>query len=139
MTVVLSTTLFGFWALFTALLVVYLFIVCWLLHETEQRHKRTVLANNRQYAARIEAESKLAEAFVRESELALAVTPLIEKTDWMTGRWAGRFDELVAAENRRNDLVVAARKSLFALPGVRKHIDENLNDVIPTVQGAPLT
>lgn len=139
MTVVLSTTVFGFWFLLTALLAVYLFITGWLLKQTTARHKRAVLANNEQYAARIEAETKLAEAFVRESELALAVTPLIEKTDWMTGRWAGRFDELVAAENRRNDLVVRARKSLFALPGVRKHIDENLDDVIPTVQGAPLS
>lgn len=51
-------------------------------------------------------------------ELVEAVTPLIEKSDWMTGRWHGQFNTLVSMENQRNDRVEAARRALWKIPVV---------------------
>lgn len=51
-------------------------------------------------------------------ELVVAVTPLIEKTDWMTGRWNGQFNTLVSMEQSRNAQVEKVRKALWKIPVV---------------------
>ncbi len=54
-------------------------------------------------------------------ELVIVVAPLLEQTDWMTGRWAGQFDTLVKMEQERNRRVVAARQAMNDhLPIVRE-------------------
>ncbi|RZU35976.1 hypothetical protein EV284_3459 [Streptomyces sp. BK022] len=65
---------------------------------------------------------------IEEESLALVekVTPLIEKTDWMTGRWHGQFNTLVRMENRRNESVDAARRALWSIPLVAEHIRTSL-------------
>ncbi|MFE2102927.1 hypothetical protein [Streptomyces sp. NPDC059468] len=50
------------------------------------------------------------------------VTPLIEQTDWMTGRWHGAFQTLVSMEAKRNAAVVAARQAMWKIPLVADHI-----------------
>jgi hypothetical protein len=64
----------------------------------------------------------------RESALALVekVTPLIEQTDWMTGRWHGQFQTLVRMESKRNEAVVAARRALWDIPLVAEHIKKSV-------------
>lgn len=47
------------------------------------------------------------------ADLATAVTPLLEQTDWMTGRWGGQFQTLQALEDRRNRDVENARRALM--------------------------
>jgi hypothetical protein len=65
-----------------------------------------------------------------EQALALVdkVTPLIEKTDWMTGRWQGQFSTLVALENKRNAKVDTARRAIWEIPIVRDHIERSITD-----------
>jgi hypothetical protein len=47
-----------------------------------------------------------------------AVLPLLEKTDWMTGRWNGQFDTLKRLENTRNGAVARATSAFARLPAV---------------------
>jgi hypothetical protein len=56
------------------------------------------------------------------NELVDVVTPLIEKTDWMTGRWGGQFATLVRMEDARNTIVDSARKAIWEIPIVADHI-----------------
>lgn len=65
-----------------------------------------------------------------EQALALVdkVTPLIEKSDWMTGRWQGQFSTLVALENKRNAKVDTARRAIWEIPIVRDHIERSITD-----------
>lgn len=51
--------------------------------------------------------------------LLIHMAPLVEKTDWMTGRWHGKFEQLVQMENRRNDAAEHIRNALLAMPGIR--------------------
>jgi hypothetical protein len=55
------------------------------------------------------------------------VTPLIEQTDWMTGRWHGQFNTLQRLEAKRNEAVVAARRALWDIPLVADHIKKSVN------------
>lgn len=98
-----------------------------------------VSARNVAYDARNAAEDRAFTAITRAQSsdvhaelLALSVMPLIEKTDWMTGRWNGQFERLVEFEKIRNDKVDTARRHLWTLPviqdtiareGVAPHID----------------
>jgi hypothetical protein len=62
-------------------------------------------------------------AIVNEAEakvFALAMTPLLEQTDWMTGRWGGKFDQLVRLENSRNASVRNARRAFNEIPLVQR-------------------
>ena len=61
-------------------------------------------------AARLFRTERQVEALVE------AVVPLIEKSDWMTGRWGGQFNTLVAMENERNARVDKARRAIWAIP-----------------------
>lgn len=61
---------------------------------------------------------------VEEQSLRLVekVAPLIEQTDWMTGRWHGQFNTLVRLENKRNEAATAARRALWDIPLVADHL-----------------
>lgn len=72
-------------------------------------------------ARAIEADARVERSDRRVGELVTAITPLIEKTDWMSGRWKGQFDTLVALEQKRNNAVVVARKALWDIPLVGEH------------------
>ncbi|MER5754332.1 hypothetical protein [Streptomyces sp. NPDC002088] len=50
------------------------------------------------------------------------VTPLIEQTDWITGRWNGQYNTLVRMEMERNFAVVEARRAMWDIPLVADHI-----------------
>ena len=50
------------------------------------------------------------------------VTPLIEQTDWMTGRWHGQYQTLVQMELDRNLAVVDARRAIWGIPMVAEYI-----------------
>jgi hypothetical protein len=69
---------------------------------------------------------RLRETEKQATELVGKVTPLIEKTDWMTGRWNGQFDTLVRLENQRNAAVDTARQAIWEIPIVRDHIAKSL-------------
>lgn len=70
---------------------------------------------------------RLNETEKQATELVARVTPLIKKTDWMTGRWNGQFNTLVRLENERNDAVDTARRAIWEIPIVRDHITDSLN------------
>lgn len=59
------------------------------------------------------------------ADLFTKFAPLIEQTDWMTGRWGGRFNELVALENKRNQTVREARRIIMDSPVVSRLIDKD--------------
>lgn len=65
------------------------------------------------------AEDRLLATELTMSTFIVKVAPLIEQTDWMSGRWGGRFDELVELEAVRNLNVWAARKALHEVPVVQ--------------------
>jgi low affinity Fe/Cu permease len=71
---------------------------------------------------------RVAHRKTRDSALALVekVTPLIEQTDWMTGRWHGQFNTLQRLETKRNEAVVTARRALWEIPLVAEHIKKNV-------------
>lgn len=58
-------------------------------------------------------------------EMFLAVTPLIEKTDWTTGNYIGRIQYLRDQEYKRNVNVDSARRSLWNFPVIKEYIDDN--------------
>lgn len=62
----------------------------------------------------------------------LAVAPLVEKTDWMTGRWGGQFNELVRMENARNDQIDKVRKAIMSAPAAL----EEARGLFPTITDA---
>ena len=79
----------------------------------------------------VKAEAEVARLDREMSRLLLNLTPLIEQTDWMTGRWGGQFQTLVALENKRNTAVREVRKSLMDIPAV-KHLVASGAPVLPT-------
>jgi hypothetical protein len=70
---------------------------------------------------RREAEAKITKTELRVMDFAAKMSPLIAKTDWMTGRWKGQFDTLVSLENQRNRDVEIARKALFEIPMIKRN------------------
>lgn len=66
-------------------------------------------------------------------EIVERVLPLVEKTDWMTGRWGGQFSTLQALEYRRNAQVDAVRKAIMSLPSVN---DLTVAEKLGALQGA---
>ena len=73
------------------------------------------------------ATKRIAELTQFQDRLVQGVMSLIEKTDWMTGRWHGRFNELVALENKRNAAVDLVRKRLWDVPEIREYIQNPRN------------
>lgn len=70
------------------------------------------------------AQERVAETEAQTLALVDKVTPLIAKSDWMTGRWGGQFNALVQMENKRNELVDTTRKALWDIPFVADYINE---------------
>lgn len=76
---------------------------------------------------RLDAEILVTRTELRVMDFAAKMSPLIAKTDWMTGRWGGQFNTLVRLENQRNADVDTARKALYEIPMVKR------NPINPTV------
>ena len=55
----------------------------------------------------------------------LALAPILEQTDWMTGRWGGQFETLVRMEKARNASAVAIRARLLSTPFMSEYFSEN--------------
>lgn len=58
-------------------------------------------------------------------EIFLSLSPLLEQTDWMTGRWGGQFETLARMERSRNSAAVDIRSKLFALPFLKEYFSGN--------------
>jgi hypothetical protein len=78
---------------------------------TENADLRFSLDFATEWAAANDAEAKV---------FALQMAPLLEQTDWMTGRWGGQFNTLVAMENSRNEKVRNARRAFNEIPLVQR-------------------
>lgn len=103
----------------TAVLISIVFLwLCALLREKRLDADRGWEQAERSAADADRADAKSVEAF-------LAVVPLIEKSDWMTGRWKGQFLQLVELETIRNNAVDKARRVLWEIPAVKAHIRDN--------------
>ena len=63
-------------------------------------------------------------------EIFLSLSPLLEQTDWMTGRWGGQFETLVRMERSRNSVAVGIRSKLFALPFMKDFFSENVSGIL---------
>jgi hypothetical protein len=98
--------------LIAALMALVAFLVIRLAMESNRVHRLERVNRD------LEARAATADATARR--VALAVAPLVEKTDWMTGRWGGKFQQLVAMENARNAKVDVVRGHLMNLPEVRE-------------------
>jgi hypothetical protein len=101
-----------------AVYAVSLLVMLWRLIETQARLDRTETELQIEHTRRLSTEDQAL-------QLVEKVTPLIEKTDWMTGRWSGQFSTLLRMENDRNDLVDNARRSIWSIPLVADHIKNN--------------
>jgi hypothetical protein len=75
----------------------------------------------------------------RVEHIFTSLSPLLEQTDWMTGRWAGQFQTLVSMEKDRNAAAVAIRVQLMALPFLKQYFDENKADLLTGVTSAVFT
>jgi len=69
---------------------------------------------------------------VANVNLLVKVAPLLEKTDWMTGRWGGKFDQLLALEKKRNEQVQALRSVYFNHPDFATSVSAAPAEFIPT-------
>lgn len=98
------------------MLVLVLIAFSLVLRDYENRLRRLTSVYQQERIGRIAAEQRLANTTEGVERLVVAVTPLIEKTDWMTGRWGGQFNTLVAMEGARNAQVDATRRALWEIP-----------------------
>ena len=80
-----------------------------------------------------DALEALQDAKVREwttnqhmEKVLVSLSPLLEQTDWMTGRWGGQLQTLVSMEKARNATAVAIRTQLMSLPFIEEYVSENV-------------
>ena len=66
-----------------------------------------------------EARQRVRKTDDSAAKIVRAVLPLVEKTDWMTGRWAGQFQTLVRLEEERNRQVERVQREIMALPAAQ--------------------
>lgn len=92
------------------------------LEDSKERHQR--------------ATRRIAETVQGITDVVLAITPVIEQTDWMTGRWHGNFAGLQAAERRRNAAVVDVRRAMTRIPLVRDAANRNKVDIFKAVSAS---
>lgn len=107
------------------LLAVIVFLLADVVRE-RKAHKLTkyFLANteaslDRSYARSNKTDDTLIEVF-------LLLSPLVAKTDWMTGRWGGQFNRLVTMENDRNLLVDTIRRQFMESPVIADYLTESV-------------
>ncbi len=82
---------------------------------------RSLRAENRELHDTVEFAELWASVTDAEAKVfALQMAPLLEQTDWMTGRWGGKFQQLVALENARNANVRNARRAFNEIPLVQR-------------------
>ena len=77
-----------------------------------------------------EAQEREIVTNLRVSNILITMTPLLEQTDWMTGRWGGQFQTLVSMENRRNTAARNIRTKLFELPAIKDYTSGNMLDIL---------
>ena len=65
------------------------------------------------------------------------IEPLLEKTDWMTGRWGGQFNVLVRMEERRNKIIDDIRRYVMGTYPVESLVAEDPASLIPTMNLVP--
>lgn len=103
--------------LIAALMVLVGFLTLRLARTSNEKHRLEDLIEG--------AEMRAAYSDQQAEKLVLAVSPLIVKTDWMTGRWHGQFDFLRHMEAKRNEEVEVARAVISTFPVVRDSVDPN--------------
>lgn len=87
------------------------------IHSMKQEHTSEVsnlVRRNTNLHARVVATEEYANRVV------LGVVPLLEKTDWMSGRWNGQFQSLVSMEAKRNGKIDKVRRDLNSIPVVHE-------------------
>jgi predicted Holliday junction resolvase-like endonuclease len=94
-------------------LVVFLSLILWLVVDLLQSTRHNLKSTS---ADLHDTLGDLDKANAVIADLAVKFTPLLEQTDWMTGRWGGKFNQLVTMEKDRNTAVVSARAALFNAP-----------------------
>jgi len=82
----------------------------------------------------IEVKSRVV---VEMAFLVEAVEPLLEKTDWMTGRWGGQYNVLVRMEERRNKIIDDVRRFVMGTYPVEALIAEDPTTLIPKMNLVP--
>lgn len=107
------------------ILVFVIAILCWMAVTLDRQAKRAEARVEQVVRDKNEIQKRLTNTENQSLDLVNKVTPLVEKTDWMTGRWGGQFDTLVAMENKRNLRVEEARKAIWAIPLVSDFVDYN--------------
>lgn len=114
--------LLGVYAVASAILLI---TVGMLLHRAHQSLDRTLDALDIETLRASTAVAKANTLSAQQQSVLLNITPLLEKTDWMTGRWGGQFETLVSLEKKRNDSVDIVRKSLMDNPVVKHYVIDN--------------
>lgn len=88
----------------------------WFVNETDiQRRKYEDEAE-----AHLATKTRLVTTEQRTDRVLLALAPLVEKTDWMTGRWSGQFATLQSLEKKRNGAVDRVRRDLMSIPKIKE-------------------
>jgi predicted PurR-regulated permease PerM len=108
--------------LLLAVILVLSLIIWFLIRNHAEVRDNLTKALEKEIKERERAQHRLKKTEDEVLTLVQKVTPLIEQTDWMTGRWNGQFNTLVGLENKRNAAVVEARRSLWSIPLVANHI-----------------
>jgi hypothetical protein len=106
-----------------AIVVIWVFLCAiaasgWVIYRLQQRLETLTDEYRLTRIELLAAKARVKETESQATNLVTAVTPLIVKTDWMTGRWHGQFQTLVQLENARNEDVVRARQALWKIPVV---------------------
>lgn len=102
---------------FSSLMAILSLIV---LLQKEQRRRRIFETSYWEaYRDLAKTRSTLRATQIAANDIVLAAAPLVEKTDWMTGRWGGQFQTLVRMESKRNQSVEKVRKAMFDIPHVQ--------------------
>lgn len=111
-----------FWILYLLLAVMTLGGF-YLLYDNKRKAQRILVLEGKH----LRATQHIAYLAQFQDRLVQGVMILIEKTDWMTGRWGGRFNELVALEKQRNAAVDLVRKRLWDVPEIHEYIQNPRN------------
>uniref|UniRef100_A0AAU3I6K3 Uncharacterized protein n=1 Tax=Streptomyces sp. NBC_01393 TaxID=2903851 RepID=A0AAU3I6K3_9ACTN len=105
----------------TALFSLTLLFTAWCAIELRTKLDRATLDLSVERRHRRDIEERLAKTEHRVEDFVAKVSPLIAKSDWMTGRWHGQFQALVHLENKRNAAVDTARRAMGDIPMIKKN------------------
>jgi chromosome segregation ATPase len=105
----------------TAAFTLALLFTAWCAIELRTKLDQATLQLFSERKHRRDIEERLSRTEHRVADFVAKVSPLIAKTDWMTGRWHGQFQTLVHLENKRNAAVDTARRALGDIPMIKKN------------------